>query len=121
MYLRPLSKRDVVIGTAICIGIGSVAALVYHPGFYTPPIAERGHVTAVGTSDPAKRVTATTRSFILRRVSGARRFWQVEFPDGVWTDCHPDRRDITESGIQRIAMYQDCSQHTPHAVLIRTA
>ena len=84
MYLRP--KRDVVIGTAIWTGIGSVAVVVYNLGFYTPPIGERGNVTAASTSNPAKRVTAATRSFILR----GRRFWQVEFPGGVWTDCRLD-------------------------------
>jgi hypothetical protein len=82
----PLSKKNVVVGAAIVIAIGSVAAVVYHLGFYTPPIAERGHVTAASASNPTMRVSAATRLIVLR----GSRFWQLEFPGGVWNDCRPN-------------------------------
>jgi hypothetical protein len=81
-HLR-ISSRDAVIGAAVALAIGAAAALLYDLGFYTPSILQRGSVTAASTKDPTKRVTAATRLITIRS-----QFWQVEFPVGVWNDCH---------------------------------
>ena len=81
--LRFISSREFVIGAIVLVAIGAGAALFYDFGFYTPSILQRGSVTAASRMDPTKQVTAATRLIVLRR-----QFWQVEFPAGVWNDCH---------------------------------
>ena len=82
-HLGLTSSRDAIIGVALMLAIGAVAAFFYDFGFYTPSILQRGSVTAASRMDPTKQVTAATRLIVLRR-----QFWQVEFPAGVWNDCH---------------------------------
>jgi hypothetical protein len=84
MYqLRPTSTRDILIGGAVVLAIGTAAALFYDFGFYNPSVVQRGQVTVASRRDATKRVTAATRLIALRR-----QFWQVEFPEGIWNDCH---------------------------------
>ena len=83
--IRSLSTREALIGAALVVGGGAAAMFLYRLGVYTPRIVERGQVTAASRRDPARHVTAATRMVVLRR-----RFWQVEFPNGVWIDCRLD-------------------------------
>jgi hypothetical protein len=82
-YLRFISSQEFVIGAAVLVAIGVVAALFYDFGFYTPSILQRGSVTVASRKDPTNRLTAATRLIAIRR-----QFWQVEYPVGVWNDCH---------------------------------
>ena len=82
-YPRLLSSREFVIGAAVLVAVGAAAALFYDIGFYTPSILQRGSVTVASRKDPTNRLTAATRLISIRR-----QFWQVEFPGGVWNDCH---------------------------------
>ena len=82
-YLRFKSSREFVIGAILLVAIGAGAALFYDFGFYTPSILQRGSVTVASRKDPTNRLTAATRLITIRR-----QFWQVEFPAGVWNDCH---------------------------------
>jgi hypothetical protein len=82
--LRRKAPRDILIGAALLITVGALAALYYDLGFYTPSIAQHGQVTVASGRDATKRVTAPTRLIVMRQ-----RFWQVEYPEGVWNDCRP--------------------------------
>jgi len=81
--LRAISSREFVIAAAILLAIGAGAALFYDFGLYTPSILQHGSIIVASRNDPTNRVTAATRLITIRR-----EFWQVEFPVGVWNDCH---------------------------------
>jgi hypothetical protein len=80
--LRRKAPRDILIFAALLIAVGTAAALNYGSGFYAPSVVQRDKVTVVSGSDAAKHVTAATRLIVVRQ-----RFWQVEYPEGVWNDC----------------------------------
>jgi hypothetical protein len=80
--LRRKTPRDILIFAALLIAVGAGAALYYDLGFYVPSVVQRGQITVASGSDATKRVTAATRLIVVRQ-----RFWQVEYPEGVWNDC----------------------------------
>jgi len=85
---QPKSAANVLLGAVVVLAIGAGAVLYYDLGFYTPSVVQRGQVSVTSRSDPTKRMTAATRLIAVRR-----QFWQVEYPPGVWSDCHQSCAD----------------------------